>query len=101
MLTGCFGGGELVKPNCGEKAIYKKYEITMPVRPDLNVSKLGDKSTDGEVSRAYELDVINLATYAKQLENILDPIVNDQKDIVVEPTADPAPAEEKKNWWNW
>lgn len=103
LLTGCFGG-ELVKPECGEKAVYKKYDITMPVRPALETLKLKDSSTDGEVARAYENDIIDLATYAKQLENILDPIVNGQKDTelkTVPEAAKPAAKEETKHWWNW
>lgn len=100
LLVGC-GGGELVKPNCGDRAIYKKYDITMPSRPELETMKLTNSSSDGEVSRAYELDIVSLATYAKQLENILDPITKDQKDIAVEPTTEPTKPAETKHWWNW
>lgn len=84
LLTGC--GGKLVKPECGELAVYKRYEIQMPTRPELTVDKLTSDSTIGEGTRAYELDLINMIEYSKQLENVLGPIVDSESGYDVEPT---------------
>lgn len=84
LLTGC--GNKLVKPECGELAVYKRYEIQMPARPELTVDKLDPKSSIGEATRAYELDLINVIEYSKQLENVLSPIADSESGYDVKPT---------------
>lgn len=83
ILTGC---STLVKPQCGELAVYKKYEIQMPARPELMVESLNSNSSIGESTRAYELDLINMIEYSKQLENILAPIADSESNYDVDPT---------------
>ena len=83
FLTGCAG---LIKPSCGEQAVYKQYDITMPTRPELTVDTLTNNSTTGEATRAYEIDLINMIQYSLQLENILAPIAKDQSSFDVQPT---------------
>ena len=83
LLTGCSG---LVKPTSGEKAVYKRYDITMPTRPELTVDTLTSSSTNGEATRAYELDLINMIQYSLQLENILAPIAKSEGSFDVQPT---------------
>jgi hypothetical protein len=87
-VTGCAGKRTLVKPVCADKAIYKKYDIAMPARPELVVKQLKSNSDIGEVARAYELDLLNMTEYSLQLENILTPIVTDTtivQEIVITP----------------
>lgn len=83
LLTGCTG---LVKPSCGEKPVYKRYDISMPVRPELQSGNLTNQSTEGQVARAYENDLINLTEYALKLENLLAPIAVEEGSYNLEPT---------------
>lgn len=83
LLIGC--GLTPVKPEEGVQAVYKRYDIVMPERPELNSDKLGQSSTPGQVARAYELDLINITEYALKLENLLAPIVESESGYDVEP----------------
>ena len=83
FLIGC--GNNLVKPESGTKAIYKRYNIVMPIRPDLEVSELSEQSSIGEAARAYENDLLNIIEYSLQLENILKPIVDSEDEYPLEP----------------
>lgn len=102
MLTGCFGD-KLVKPNCGETAVYKKYNITMPPRPALQTSELPGNATAGQTARAYENDLVNMVEYALQLENILDPIVKGEEttELTTVPGSAEEPVKEESSWWKW
>lgn len=77
FLVGC--ATPLVQPACGEKPVFKKYDIVMPDRPVLQVDQLTDKSTIGEAARVYENDLANVLEYALKLENVIKPIAEDQK----------------------
>lgn len=83
ILTGC---ANLVKPEHADKAVYKRYDITMPDRPTLNVDELTPNSTIGQAARAYELDLINITEYALKLENILKPIAESESGFEVKET---------------
>jgi hypothetical protein len=89
VLTGCATKPELVKPVCADKAIYKKYDITMPTRPVLGIKNLNDTSTLGTVARTYEIDLLNMMEYSVQLENIIIPLTTDTT-IVQEITITPS-----------
>jgi hypothetical protein len=81
FLTGCFK--ETCK--CGTSAVYKRYSIVMPDRPELNVDKLDKESSIGEVTRSYENDLTNVIEYSLQLENIIKPIAESESGYEVEP----------------
>lgn len=95
FLIGC-GNNNLVKPEPGTKAIYKRYNIVMPIRPDLEVSDLTPQSTIGETARAYENDLLNLIEYSLQLENILYPIANSEEEYPLEPVKPLEPLKEEE-----
>lgn len=78
FLVGC-ASTPLVKPVCGEKPVFKKYDITMPDRPVLQVDQLSPNSSIGEAARVYELDLANMIEYALQLENVIKPIAEEQQ----------------------
>lgn len=101
-LSGCFGS-KLTKPECIERPVYKKYDITMPERPQLEIETLRQNSTNGQATRAYELDALSLAEYAVKLENILKPIAEDNAKIPdLVPTEDvPVEKKETGRWWDW
>ena len=44
----------------------------IPARPNLDIYGLTDKSSDGEVVRAYELSIKQLQSHIEQLETLLD-----------------------------
>lgn len=83
-----------------DRAVYRRYTITMPERPVLNVETLGSNSTVGQAVRAYELDLINVTEYALKLENIITPIATSEQALGVQPQAEEAaPVTEEKSWW--
>lgn len=82
FLTGCFKEA----CDCGSLAIYKRYNIVMPDRPDLGVSELSKDSSIGEVVRSYENDLTNVIEYSLQLENIIKPIAESEAGYEVEPS---------------
>ena len=87
VLVGC--ASNPVDPVPGTKAIYKRYDIELPKRPELQVDDLNNKSPIGESVRAYQIDLTNLIEYSLQLENILDPIATSEKGYEVAPVDKP------------
>jgi len=85
VLVGC--GSNPVTPTPGTKAIYKRYDIELPKRPELQVDELDSKSPIGESVRAYQNDLTNVIEYSLQLENILEPISKSEKGYEVAPIA--------------
>ena len=81
FLVGCATQNE----PCGELAVYKRYNIVLPDRPELSVDQLNDDSSIGESVRAYETDLTNLIEYSLQLENIINPIAKAEDGYSVEP----------------
>lgn len=98
LLTGCFSTSP-VKPNCGETAVYKKYNITMPTRPVLETGELHSNATAGQIARAYENDLVNMVEYALQLENIIDPIAKGEEELKLDTV--PESPKEEKSFWKW
>lgn len=100
MLSGCSWFTSLQKPEHADKAIYKRYEIVMPVRPSLEIEKQNENSSVGELVRSYEIDLTNMMEYSLQLENLLAPIVVEEGSYEVEPIQ---PLPSSKPWyklWN-
>jgi hypothetical protein len=81
LLVGC------ATPDCkcGELAVYKRYNIVLPDRPELTVDQLNKDSSIGESVRSYETDLTNLIEYSLQLENIINPIADAESGYSVEP----------------
>lgn len=84
LLSGCSNG--LIKPEKGTMAVYKRYNIVIPPKPELTVDKLSEDLSIGEVSRSYQNDLTNIIEYSLQLENILKPIAESEDGYVVSPS---------------
>lgn len=100
MLSGCSWFTSLQKPEHADKAIYKRYEIVMPTRPNLEISKADDSTSTGQLVRYYELDLTNMIEYSMQLENLLNPIVIEEGSYDVEPIQPLPPSKPWYKLWN-